>query len=678
MATYTVTATGGTRNWNDQATWIETLANANGPQAADVIIVPSGAGNLTVNLNSSCLTITFQAGYTGTFTINNGITTTVFGTAITLASGMTYDQTTTGILSTRGNQTAITITFAGIIIPNLTLGKTSAGTTQTVTISGTTPTIKNLIVSNSNTNSTVVLAGTPITITSSLNINNLGPLTGTLLTFSGICTIACLQSSSTIANGFTVTTGNSLQMLSTIYINGGVITFAGTATLNPNTFLLLFLSTSASINSGSVTWYDVYFNVNGGTLTLLSNLNVSRDFGCLNSTFTGAFSINIGRDANLIGTSSTLNAATSINLIGTGLLLINTQHSGGTININTTNPLGYTLGNATYPTPILNGTALNLIGTSVAQVYSTTGYTLRITGTSVISTNNTATGANIVGGSEIIWGNLLVSNGTGQFTYESTFLGNLTTLINGIINGAKIKVAGNLSVGTSLAGTSTIELYGSANTTWGVGTYQNNIIVNKSGVATVTTAAGTITWGLANRTLTMNSNVDFITNSTTFTLSGTPLTINNTFGSPFFNVNIPASTLNINGGLMRINNNLTLTALGATFDGAFGWDCNNLISTTAGTFNITLKEFLTYRTRTQVNITGGTSALRPTITSSTSNLAIWTLDPGATQILTYVNGTNIDSSLGQTVWTFGGIVSAATKNWNVGTRPGTSAYTFVN
>jgi hypothetical protein len=676
MAAYTWIGT--TSNWSTSTNWSPS-APAGGPTSADTVTINNTAA-CTVTANSSCLTIDFT-GYTGTFTINSGFTLTVFGTAITLATGMTYNQGTTGILSTLGNQTAITITFAGITIPNLTIGKTTVVSTQTVTISGTTPTIKNLVVTNGNTNSTTTLAGTPITITSSLNINGTGPLTGTLLTFTGTCTITNASSTGYINNGFTVTTGSSLQMLSTIYVGTGTITFAGTATLNPGTFTLFYPNLgNASIDSGTVTWYDVSYNVNGGTLTLLSNLNVSRDFGCLNSTFTGAFSINIGRNANLVGSSSTLNAATSINLIGTGLLLIANQHSGGTININTTNPLGYTLGSVTYPTTFLNGTAFNLVGTSVAQVYSTTGHTLQVGGVAIISTNNTATGAGIIGGSEIIWGNLLASNNTGQFTYESTFLGNLTSSsANGQFLGAKIKVAGNLSVATLLSGTSTIELIGSTNTTMSAGQYQNNIIVNKSSGAIVTTATGTITWGTANRTLTMNSAVNFLTNSTTVTLSGTPLTINDTFGNSFVNINIPASTLNINGGVMRITSNLTLTGLGAIFAGAFGWDCNNLICSIAGTFNITLQELLTYRTRSAVSITGGlATAARPTITSSTSNLAIWTLDPGATQTLIYVNGTNIDSSAGQTVWTFGGIVSAATKNWNVGTRPGTSAYTFVN
>jgi len=677
MAVYTWV--GLTDDWSTGNNWSPT-APAGGPLGIDDAII-NNAQPCRVTANSNCSILNFT-GFTSSFRIENGVTLTVFGGAITLDSGMTYDQTTTGILSTKGNQSSIAITFAGITIPNLRIGKTSVASTQTVSISGTTPTIKNLIVTNDNTNSTAILGGTPVTITSSLNVNGTGPLTGTLLTFSGTCTISTSSSTGYINNGFTVTTGNSLQMLSTTYVGAGTITFSGTATLNPGTFALFYSTSGASINSGSVTWYDVSFNVNGGTLTLLSNLNVSRDFGCLNSTFTGAFSINIGRNANLIGTSSTLNAATTINLIGTGSLLISQIHNGGTININTTNPSGYTLGNVTYPTTFLSGAAFNLVGTSVAQVYSTTAHTLRVATTAVISTNNTATGANIVGGSQIIYGNLLVNNSTGQFTYESTFLGNLTTLGSAIINGAKIKAAGNLSSGTSLAGTSTIELDGSANAAWGVGSYQNNIIVNKSGGAVVTTNAGTITWGFASRTLTINSAINFLTNSTTFTLANaTPVTIVNTFGSPFFNITMPNITLNINGAGIRINNNLTLSALGATFAGAFGWDCNNLICSTAGTFNITLQQLVSYRTRTAVSITGGTSANRPTMRSSdATNRAIWTLDFGATQSMIYVNGLRIDSSGGQTIWSFGVLTTDVNTsiNWNPGVPLRTVVHTFVN
>jgi hypothetical protein len=360
-------------------------------------------------------------------------------------------------------------------------------------------------------------------------------------------------------------------------------------------------------------------------------------------------------------------------MLGSGSIEMFGSITNGTININGTGT--YTLGSSTYPNTTLFNITLNLVGTSTAQVYSTTGHTLSTGGSLVLSTNNTSTGANIIGGSQIIWGNInLTSNLTTTLTYDTTALGNLNANSNAL-NGAKLFVAGNLSVTTTIIGTSTIELNGSNNTTWGAGIYQNSIIVNKSLGATVTTGS-TITWGAANRSLIFNSAVNFLTNSNTLTLSGTPLTITNSFGSPFFNLSVPNNGTLILNAPITINNNLTLNG-SATFQGTAGWDCANLVSTAAGTFTVTLQQAVTYRTRLQAFITGGTSGARTTIISSGASNAIWTLDQGASQSLIYVNGTRIDSSQGQTVWTFGGI-RTNTINWNPGSPPGTFAYTFLN
>jgi hypothetical protein len=68
------------------------------------------------------------------------------------------------------------------------------------------------------------------------------------------------------------------------------------------------------------------------------------------------------------------------------------------------------------------------------------------------------------------------------------------------------------------------------------------------------------------------------------------------------------------------------------------------------------------------------------MTSSGASNAIWTLDQGASQSMIYVNGTRIDSSQGQTIWSFGVSPAniATTINWNIGSPPGTFAYTFIN
>jgi hypothetical protein len=129
-------------------------------------------------------------------------------------------------------------------------------------------------------------------------------------------------------------------------------------------------------------------------------------------------------------------------------------------------------------------------------------------------------------------------------------------------------------------------------------------------------------------------------------------------------------------------NNLTISG-NTTFAGTTGWTCNNLICTVSG-INIVLQNSIIYTTITSAQLTGGTNALRINMTSNSATVrAIWTLENGATQNLVYVNGTRIDSSLGQTVYTFGGTISttpvgAETLNWSLLTTPGTVAYTFVN
>jgi hypothetical protein len=129
----------------------------------------------------------------------------------------------------------------------------------------------------------------------------------------------------------------------------------------------------------------------------------------------------------------------------------------------------------------------------------------------------------------------------------------------------------------------------------------------------------------------------------------------------------------------------TLSLAGnAIFTGTDGWTCGTLSLTAAGAFTITLQNSVTYTTTTAVILTGGTNAVRYTMTSNSGTIrAIWTLNNGATQTLTYVNGTRIDSSGGQLVYTFGGTISttpvgAETLNWALLTAPGTVVHTFVS
>jgi hypothetical protein len=79
----------------------------------------------------------------------------------------------------------------------------------------------------------------------------------------------------------------------------------------------------------------------------------------------------------------------------------------------------------------------------------------------------------------------------------------------------------------------------------------------------------------------------------------------------------------------------------------------------------------------------GTNANKILMTSNAAGArAIWTFN-GNNQSMVYVSATRIDSDLGQTIWSFGGVIALtplpeATRNWNPGTKPETQGITFVN
>jgi len=241
-----------------------------------------------------------------------------------------------------------------------------------------------------------------------------------------------------------------------------------------------------------------------------------------------------------------------------------------------------------------------------------------------------------------------------------------------------IYVGGNLTLSSvALSGTATIEMSGSGNASISAGTIQNNLTINKSVEAIVAFPAGTVTWGITARTLTYTAGT-INTSTSTFTIPiNTSVTIN---GMPFYNLTLPgAATYTINTPI-SVSNNLTLAATGNTiFTGSAGWTCANLICSNLGR-TITLGNSgsgASYRTTTNANLPAGTAASRITMTSDNATTqSIWTLDYGALQQLVYVNGRRIDSSQGQTIWSFGAVLDGTT-NWATGSRPGTTAYTFV-
>jgi hypothetical protein len=462
---------------------------------------------------------------------------------------------------------------------------------------------------------------------------------------------------------------NSINVGPGIFRLGAGMTVTGNGTFirNTNTAGTMTMTSNGVVWPGNVT-----FAINAAGMAWADNWTILGNFSFSgNANVTGTATITIGGNFTNPSNTSPSSTATYV-LNGTGIL---DGNLGMSIIINTS-------GVITLPTSLRPGT-LNYI--TAANVIVNPGHTYIMANGSSHLTDRTSTG-----GSKINFFNLTgFQSGTVTLLSNLTVTNNYTNNVNVTFAGAfTIFIAGNLSssgfiFNPSLAKT-TLELNGPTSSTVqstgsppGIAT---NLIINKSASATVTFLSNFL-FGDATSSNSILQLTAGIVNPGAFTITTNSSCIINNM--TLNNLNVTAGNTVTQNVLNTINNNLTLNG-SATFAGTAGWDCANLVSTAAGTFTVTLQQAVTYRTRLQAFITGGTSTARTTMTSSSGTVrAIWTLDQGASQSMIYVNGTRIDSSQGQTVWTFGGTISttpvgAETLNWNVGSPPGTLAYTFLN
>jgi len=649
MATITASATGG--NWDDTAAWVGGVI----PGAGDDVIIDATSGNITVSDNRNCLTINFS-GYTGTFTINSGFTLSINGASITLGSGMTYDPSQTGVLVCVNNTATLTINFNGVTIPYLTLGRVQPGQLKTVTISGVNPTINNLVIANGSSNSAVAFAGVGFTIKNSLN-TTLGGCWDAAITFDnsgGTVTIQGGASHAYTRNAntasYTIISGTTLEMLSNIYINGtsttGGIIFQSGSFLTHNNFALL-VGAATRFNTSVVEWFVISFIVNGQTHTLLSDLNTIDFQNSNNVTIAGTVTFNVNIRGSYLGTGSTGFNNRNVNFIGTGTIQTTAEIANAVININTSNPLGYTLGSVTRPTTLLNVCVLNLVGTSICTVFNTVSHTLQMSGACTINTNNTATGANIIGGSEIQYGNIFIlSNQTQTFVYDTTILGNLT-IQNNAVNGAKLLVSGNFTVQTLCIGTSTIELVGSNNANLTSGTLQNNLTINKSASATVSILS-TFQWGLTGRVLQVLSGIVNPGTSTISTPNFSSVTINN---MTFWNLSLGTGGVTVTQNALNTINGSLLCNGTTTFAGTHGFTTENFTCTAASSIitlqNINANPLAEYIVNGVLTLIG-TAASRITLQSA-----------GSVNFVGTANGTTLTRASG-TAPSIGMVLSQAT------------------
>jgi hypothetical protein len=455
-------------------------------------------------------------------------------------------------------------------------------------------------------------------------------------------TAATVNAKTLICTGFTGTLSGSSQL----NVAGNVTFFSG---MTLNCTGLLNITAVATLTSGNKTWGGALTLVANVTHTFINNWTIGGNLTAGNTpTLNGGITISVGGSYNIA--NSNLNCNLIMN--GTGTLAASTgifTSSGSSVTINTT-------GTTTIGNLVLNGAIPFTY--SAGTVNITTGTTLSLTNyTSTLNINPiTLYNLTIGGVSTVTLGqNVNVRNLTTIGT-----LGQTSTL-----NGNTLNTAGLTKAGTSaiVNGTTNIVLNGTGSwtdTTSIAGGYiSNNITINTSGVLTLVGSnhryrTGTITY----------TSGTVIPGTSTFNIDAS--TTLNTNGMSFYNLTLTNSPTITNNSLLSVSNNLSYAAGSViTFAGTNGWTTKNFYILTSNNISHTLVAGKSYRVTTYFESISTTSSLKDSLISSIPGTkSVFTLDYGATQNVGYTNAVDIDSSIGQTIWTFNGVVTR-TNNWNV-------------
>jgi hypothetical protein len=370
----------------------------------------------------------------------------------------------------------------------------------------------------------------------------------------------------------------------------------------------------ANVASTSIT-------LNGFSITVLGNLTVG------DVVAAGAIPLVIGTTNIIMGTSgtSTITSANPSAAAIVGLRCPLTFNApGGTI-VFSTPTAKIALQNVTW--------TAGTVTTAGATLYWTTSSTLTTSGMTWDATIIFAGATITIAGTAVnvsSTGSVQVNTST-QLNWNTTMnlSGNLT-MLNGILNGGVWNLLGSaMSVSQGAAGSMRCQL-----------------TINSPGTVTFTTD---FRWGGGSFTFTHTAGTFSMSNSLTWTnifaSGGVQNTYNLTTASgisfPNFVNEYVVDFQNVNG----VVNFYSYTCITAGRTQRF-W--------LSATFNVTNALTLV-----------GSSASPITFTAfnGVGTRAIFTVNGAASQDVAYVNATNIDSSLGQTVWNFGGTLSN-TLNWN--------------
>ncbi|MFZ2072204.1 MAG: hypothetical protein WAV10_00780 [Minisyncoccia bacterium] len=410
---------------------------------------------------------------------------------------------------------------------------------------------------------------------------------------------------------------NTITMSAGIAVSGS-ITFGTSMTISGGASLIV--NDTSTLTSNGVTWPN------------------SLTFQGLSKTHTFADDWHIGAQLILSGTTALILNGSNV-YIGTNLTSNTTATTSGTTNL-IMNGTGTWSNSSTGK--ITNNLTFNTAGTiSIVNNVRYSGGTMTYTaGTMNVGATSflVLSAASTLNTGGMTWNNVTVITASQTITLLSDLNigGNAAfgaTTINVTINGAyNVNVLGNMSwVGTTgtLAGSATIVLNGTGN--WSM----PNITTGSWNIATVINTSGTYT---------LTSNILF--GNTTAALTYTA----GTFVTTGYYLRTGIMVLDMNG--------LTIWGLSiSTASGAITQLASDLVISNS---------FINADSASHMTIKSNSAGTQRKLT----------LLPGATHDLRLLDATDIDSSEGQTIWSYGGVLSNAT-NWKDSSLLPTIAYVFV-
>jgi hypothetical protein len=659
-------------------------------------------------------------------TVNTAGTLTISGNVYYDTGTLTY---TAGTVTTTGStlNVAAATTFAtnGITWNNVTVG---GSTNYTITLSNNLTIGGNFTFSTSGT-STVTMNGNTMNIGGNFTFSGNSVLTGTTAILLNGTGTWSNSSTGVLRNNTTVSTAGTLTISGNVYYNTGTLTYtAGTVTTTGST---LTISLATNLNTNGITWNNITAT---GVMTLGSNLTLT---GTLTTGASGTLSFVLGgfnlisTNANLtiglafftmpanqtfktltVTSSSSINANTltitenltinntvsgSTNIIyagtGTWTALNSSSYINNVLTINTAGTL--TISGIVYKqTGLFTYTAGTIIDTTGTVAVSSltlnlslfTFRKLLVTGAITLTSNLNATTFGtwsssstsfVLGGNSLNFTHLELGN-IGSTTLPTAWVcQNIEFVTGGVLNANSITINGNILQSSNGGSTGTTTFTYAGTGTWtsiGTGYLGNNFTINTAGTLTFISA------GIGGGIFTYTAGT-VITTGSTLTIRNNG-TIMNHGAIVWHDVTTTTNVISfiLNNQLVCLNA-LTIEQSQVNFSGTNGtFDVYYLNLNSSGTVarNPRLVATKTYRVRAGFTSLG-TLAFPITLSSTIGgSQAIFTLDSGSTIDVGFVNATDINSSLGRTVYSYRGVFSN-TLNWSLlPVDITTTAFTFIS